>query len=95
MKRAVLLISLLASLLFAWRVLAQEQPRVAEDAYTIEWYTIDSGGGSTGNGTYALNGIIGQPDAALLSNGSYSLIGGFWGGSAAQYHICLPLIIKQ
>ena len=95
MKRAVLFISLLASLLFTWRVLAQDQPRAVQDTYTIEWYTIDSGGGSIGNGTYALNGTIGQPDAALLSNGSYSLIGGFWGGSAVQYRIYLPLVLKQ
>jgi hypothetical protein len=95
MRRAVLLISLLASLLFAWRALAQDQPRAAEDSYTIEWYTIDGGGGSIGNGTYALNGTSGQPDAGLASDGSYLLVSGFWGGSSAQYRIYLPLIIKQ
>ncbi len=94
MKRALLLASLLGSLLFTWRALAQDQPHAVEDTYTIEWYTIDGGGGSIGNETYALNGTSGQPDAALLSNGTYSLAGGFWGGGAAQYRISLPLIIK-
>jgi hypothetical protein len=94
MKRAVLLISLLTSLLFAWRVLAQEQPHVAEDTYTIEWCTIDGGGGSIGNGTYTMNGTIGQPDAALSSDGSYLLVGGYWEGITAQHRIYLPLIIK-
>ncbi len=31
----------------------------------------------------------------LLSNDTYSLVGGFWGGSATQYRIYLPLILKQ
>jgi hypothetical protein len=95
MKRAVLFISLLASLLFTWRVLAQDQPRAADDTYTIEWYTIDGGGGSIDNETYALNGTIGQLDAALSSDGSYSLIGGYWAGITVPYRIYLPLIIKN
>jgi hypothetical protein len=85
MKRAVLLISLVASLLFAWRAVAQDQPRAAEDSYTVEWYTIDGGGGSIGSGTYALNGTSGQPDAALVSAGSYSLAGGFWRAAPRRY----------
>lgn len=47
--------------------------------YSIDWYTIDGGGGSRSGGTYQLSGTIGQPDAsAALNGGSYSLIGGFW-----------------
>jgi hypothetical protein len=95
MKRAVLFIALLTSLLFTWRALAQDRPRAVEDTYTIEWYTIDSGGGSSGDETYALNGTIGQPDAAMMSNGSYSLISGFWGGTVVQYQTYLPLILKN
>ncbi len=95
MKRVMLFIALLVSLLFAWRVSAQDQSRIADGTYAIDWYTIDSGGGSIGDGTYALNGTSGQPDAALLSDGSYSLIGGFWGGAVVQYRIYLLLIIKN
>ena len=51
---------------------------------------------STGRG-YSLGGTIGQPDAAVLSGGSYTLGGGFWGGGAAaeEYKIYLPLILKN
>jgi hypothetical protein len=47
--------------------------------YTIDWSTIDAGGGaSTGSG-YSLSGTIGQPDAnPALTGGGYSLTGGFW-----------------
>ncbi len=95
MKHVVLFIALLASLLFTWRVLAQDPPRAVADIYTIEWYTIDAGGGSIGDGTYVVNGTVGQPEAALSSAGSYWLVGGFWGDGTAQYRIYLPLVFKQ
>lgn len=94
MKRAMVCISLLTSLLFTWHVLAQDQPHTVEDTYTIECYTIDSGGGSIGNGTYTLNGTIGQPDAGMMSSGSYSLVGGFWSGASVPYRVYLSLVLK-
>ena len=48
--------------------------------YSIDWYTIDCGGGRSSGGTYALVGTIGQPDAAYSSGGNYELLGGFWPG---------------
>ncbi len=50
--------------------------------YSIDWHTIDGGGpamaGSTG-GVYSVSGTIGQPDAGgPLTNGQYSITGGFW-----------------
>jgi len=41
--------------------------------------TIDGGGviQSTG-GTFELSGTIGQPDAGIMSGGSFQLSGGFW-----------------
>jgi hypothetical protein len=47
--------------------------------YTIDWYKIAGGGGTSTGGTYQVNGTIGQPDAAVaMTGGSYSLTGGFW-----------------
>src|SRR5262245_15979631 len=48
-------------------------------SYSIDWYTIDAGGGSSTGGVYAVSGTIGQPDAGAMNGGSYSLVGGFWG----------------
>ncbi len=50
--------------------------------YSIDWHTIDGGGpamaGSTG-GVYSVSGTIGQPDAGgPMTNGQYSVTGGFW-----------------
>ncbi len=45
---------------------------------TIDWLTIDSGGGTSTGGAYAVSGTIGQPEASKLTGGSYTLAGGFW-----------------
>ena len=47
--------------------------------YTIDWYKIAGGGGTSTGGTYQVNGTIGQADASVaMTGGSYSLTGGFW-----------------
>jgi hypothetical protein len=51
--------------------------------YTINWSTLDGGGGTSTGGVYAVSGTIGQPDAGMMSGGTYTLNGGFWGIVAA------------
>jgi hypothetical protein len=64
--------------------------------YSIEWYTIDGGGAmNSSNGSYSLSGTIGQPDAGALNGGSYTLNGGFWPGTAANYAVYLPLAMRN
>ena len=47
--------------------------------YSIDWFTIDGGGGVSASGDYTLSGTIGQPDATgPTSGGNFSLTGGFW-----------------
>ena len=47
--------------------------------YSIDWYNIAGGGGTSIGGTYAVSGTIGQHDAGgPMTGGSYSLAGGFW-----------------
>ena len=57
--------------------LALAVPAVAE-SYSIDWFTIDGGGGAITGGVYAVNGTIGQPDAGTLNGGGFDLTGGFW-----------------
>jgi len=53
--------------------------RALGQSYSINWYKIAGGGGTSTNGQYSLSGTIGQPDASsAMSGGSYSLTGGFW-----------------
>ena len=51
----------------------------AQTNYSIDWFTIDGGGGTSTGGVYAVSGTIGQADAGgAMTNGQYSVVGGFW-----------------
>src|SRR5450432_2922398 len=53
--------------------------------YSIDWYKISGGGGTSSNGQYTVSGTIGQPDASgAMSGGNYSVTGGFWSLFAVQ-----------
>jgi len=60
--------------------------------YSIDWFTIDGGGGTSTGGVYAVSGTIGQPDAGHMSGGTYTLDGGFWGIIAAVQTPGAPLL---
>jgi hypothetical protein len=48
-------------------------------SYSIDWHTIDGGGGTSTGGVYTVSGTIGQPDAGgAMTNGQFSVSGGFW-----------------
>lgn len=48
-------------------------------SYSIDWYKIAGGGGTSTGGTYQVSGTIGQHDASgAMSGGQYSVAGGFW-----------------
>lgn len=51
-------------------------------AFSIDWYSIDSGGVMRSiGGDWELSGTIGQPDASQANEhigGEWSLTGGFW-----------------
>ncbi len=38
-------------------------PAAPADDFTIDWHTIDGGGGYSAGGDFGLEGTIGQPDA--------------------------------
>jgi hypothetical protein len=61
-------------------------------SYSVDWYSIDGGGGTSTGGVYSVTGTIGQPDAGHMSGGNYSLEGGFWGIIAAVQTPGAPLL---
>ncbi len=67
--------------------------RAFGQTYSIDWSTIDGGGGTSTGGVYSVSGTIGQPDAGTtMSGGNYSLDGGFWGLIAAIQEPGAPLL---
>jgi hypothetical protein len=55
---------------------------------SIDWYTIDGGGGVSIGGTYELQGTTGQPDAGMKTGGTMELSGGYWFNAAADVLAC-------
>ena len=79
-RRAVgVLLVLLAGLLSA-----------SAQSFTIDWFTVDGGGGTSTGGGFELTGTAGQPDAGSMSGGPFSLDGGFWGISALVQAVGSP-----
>lgn len=69
---------LLAALLLVPAMLFAQQ-------YSIDWYTIAGGGGTSTNSQYSISGTIGQPDASgTMTGGNFSMTGGFWAIYAVQ-----------
>jgi len=66
--------------------------RVSAQTYTIDWFTIDGGGGTSTGGTYTVSGTIGQPDAGHMTGGNFTLDGGFWGIIGAVQSPGSPLL---
>jgi hypothetical protein len=69
----------------------------AAASLSIDWYTVDGGGGSSTAPGLELTGTIGQPDAGAVgtASGSFGIEGGFWGPyvEAAQSE-AVPLAIR-
>ncbi len=55
----------------------------AQAQYSIDWYKVAGGGGTSTGGIYSVSGTIGQADAGTMTGGNYSLTGGFWSIIAA------------
>jgi hypothetical protein len=69
--RTIKWFGIVCAALFTWNATAQ--------SYSIDWYKIAGGGGTSTGATYQVTGTIGQPDASgALTGGNYSLTGGFW-----------------
>ena len=59
---------------------AQLAATTLAQSYSIDWFTINGGGGTSTGGVYSVTGTIGQPDASTtaMTGGNYTLDGGFW-----------------
>jgi hypothetical protein len=62
-------------------------------SYSINWFKVAGGGGTSAGGEYQVSGTIGQPDAGgLMTAGNYSLTGGFWSVIAVVQSPGAPLL---
>jgi hypothetical protein len=73
-------------------LLATTSTTLLAQSYSIDWFTIDGGGGTSTGGVYSVSGTIGQPDAGRMTGGNFTLDGGFWGIIAAVQTPGAPLL---
>jgi hypothetical protein len=91
MKHKLLLISILAILLLT--TVSAGYAYMA--GYSLPWWTVDGGGGTSTSAQYSLSGTIGQADAGRLIGGNYILAGGFWVGAGPMgSQLYLPVITR-
>ena len=93
MRRNAMVVLTVFALCLLASVLAAA-PDTPATGFSIPWWTVDSGGGASQGGPYALSGSIGQADAGSAAGGNYVLMGGFWSGAFQGFSIYLPVIIK-
>ena len=97
-RRVSRLIVVVALLLLPALILGGTAPALAQSGgpYDLTWSTVDGGGVMfSAGGAYSLGGTVGQPDAGPLAGGSYTLLGGFWGGAVVKYGTYLPVATKN
>jgi hypothetical protein len=83
-----------AALLAGFCILTSALCLPALGQYSIDWSTIDGGGGTSTGGVYSVSGTIGQPDAGgPMTNGQYSVTGGFWALPTAVQVTGAPMLI--
>lgn len=97
----VLLMMIVLMLLLGAIIQAQEGDQVTPltTNYTVPWWTVDGGGGTSNSETLAVSGTAGQPDAGEMGGGKYVVSGGFWGNAEAskgiQYAAYLPAVMNN
>jgi hypothetical protein len=69
---------------FAALVLALSAALAEAQNFSLDWWTVDGGGGTSTGGVFTVSGTISQPDAGRMTGGTFALEGGFWGVIAIQ-----------
>ena len=60
--------------------------------YSVDWFKISGGGGTSISADYLLSGTIGQPDVGNMSGGDFIVQGGFWSLALRTQSPGLPLL---
>ncbi|MCP4359714.1 MAG: hypothetical protein GY796_17035 [Chloroflexi bacterium] len=73
--------------------------RLAADnrLFSMDWWTVDGGGGSSSDAQFTLSGTVGQPDVGSeMRDGEFTVSGGFWFDTAVLGRtLYLPVITNQ
>ena len=73
-----------ATLAGLWLLCIWSVRPVSAQRFSIDWFKVAAGGGTSSNAQFSLSGTIGQHESGeALSGGNFALTGGFWSLIAA------------
>lgn len=86
MKRLSILLAVVVALsVSAVTVMAQ-----SGGTFTLNWFSVDGGGGTASGTGFTLASTIGQPDAGTMSGGQFTIAGGFQSAGIASNKTATP-----
>lgn len=88
-------ITILAMLLLLLLLLPATLAFAQSGVFSLDWWTVDSGGGTSTGGGYTVFDTVGQPDAGDMTGGGYTLAGGFWDEEASSGTLYLPILLHD
>lgn len=56
--------------------------------------SLNGGGGESSAGQFMIRGTSGQPDAGIITGGTFQIRGGFW-QSSRNHTVYLPLVLRD
>lgn len=92
MKQTAILLALALVLLLTGHALAMSSAN-----YRLDWFVplTGGGGGPEQSANYAVNFTIGQSAIGIASSANYGGCLGYWCGTAAEYRVYLPLVLRS
>ncbi len=61
----------------------------------VNWWVVAGGGGSASGSNVTLNATLGQPIVGTSAGSDITLGAGYWYGTTPDYHIYLPLVVRD
>src|SRR5512140_3665990 len=79
MNTVIALIHYRSLKLIGWLALLLASPASLAQNFSIDWWTVAGGGGTSTGGVFSLTGTAGQPaSGTTMTNGTFSITGGLW-----------------
>lgn len=64
-------------------------------SYSLSWFGLPGGGGTSSGGTYSVTGAIGQPFASQAVGSTYTVQTGFFGGGGQRFRLFIISVARE
>jgi len=63
--------------------------------YSVTWFGLPGGGGTSSGGSYSVTGAIGQPFASQAIGSTYTVQTGFFGGGGQRFRLFIISVAHE